>query len=170
MHRGDTQRARNPQDVNKGIIWGCCSVLQHPLHKIRPERMDGCAYNFTVENKATGYRRIRLRAVDFLVFQSAMYLSEPVSPEAAVCLSCGVAIKKQGAQGGDLAGKDKVTIALICFFLGGIGIHNFMMGETKKGVTKIVLSLCLGLGGIFALIDFIKILMDKYEVNPDKMF
>ena len=91
-----------------------------------------------------------------------------VAPNADVCLSCGVAIK--GAANGEyLAGKDKVTMALICFFLGGIGIHNFMMGETKKGVLKIVLSLCVGIGGILALIDFIKILTDKYVVDPNKM-
>lgn len=93
----------------------------------------------------------------------------PVSPEAAVCLSCGVAIKKAAA-GGDLGGKDKIVIALVCFFLGGLGIHNFMMGETKKGVVKIILSLCVGLGGLLALIDFIKILMDKYVVDPTKAF
>ena len=93
---------------------------------------------------------------------------KPVDANAEVCLSCGVAIKG-GANGDYLNGKDKITIALICFFLGGLGIHNFMLGETKKGVMKIVLSLCVGLGGIFALIDFIKILTDKYEVNPDKL-
>lgn len=86
---------------------------------------------------------------------------------AAVCLNCGVAVK---AAEGDLAGKDKVTIALICFFLGGLGIHNFLMGETKKGVVKIVASFCFGLGSILALIDFVKILMDKYVVDPDKLF
>lgn len=91
-----------------------------------------------------------------------------VAPNADVCLSCGVAIKN--AAGAYLNGKDKITIALICFFLGGLGIHNFMLGETKKGVVKIVLSPCVGIGGILALIDFIKILMDKYEVNPDKAF
>ena len=91
-------------------------------------------------------------------------------PEGAeVCLNCGVAVKGAG-NGEYLNGKDKVTMALICFFLGGLGIHNFMMGENKKGVVKIVLSLCVGLGGIFALIDFIKILTDKYEVDPDKAF
>ena len=96
-----------------------------------------------------------------------------VDPNAAVCLSCGVAIKKKGssAVSGDyLGGKDKVTMALICFFLGGLGIHNFMMGENKKGIVKIVLSLCFGIGAILALIDFIRILTDKYEVNPDKAF
>lgn len=96
----------------------------------------------------------------------------PVNAEAAVCLNCGVAIKKAAAaaNGEYLAGKDKVTMALICFFLGGLGIHNFMMGESKKGVVKIVLSLCFGLGGILALVDLIKILMDKYVVDPTKLF
>ena len=94
---------------------------------------------------------------------------ESIDANAAVCLKCGVAVKK--AAEGDLAGKDKITIALVCFFLGGLGIHNFMMGETKKGVVKIVLSMCLaGLGGILALIDLIKILMDKYVVDPEKFF
>lgn len=93
-----------------------------------------------------------------------------VSPEAAVCLSCGVAIKKAAAAGGDLGGKDKIVIALVCFFLGGLGIHNFMMGETKKGIVKIVASFCFYLGGLLALIDLIKILMDKYVVDPTKLF
>ena len=81
---------------------------------------------------------------------------QPINPNAEVCLSCGDAVKKSG---GDLAGKDKLTIALLAFFLGGIGIHNFVMGETKKGIIKIVLSLCFYIGSILALIDFIKILM-----------
>ena len=92
-----------------------------------------------------------------------------VAPGAEVCMSCGVAIKK-GGNNGDYKGMGKVGIALICFFFGGIGIHNFILGETKKGVFKIIMSLCLaGLGGLFALIDIIKILMDKYEINPDKL-
>lgn len=91
---------------------------------------------------------------------------QPVAPEAEVCLNCGVAVKKTG----NFGKYDKVTIAVICFFLGGLGIHNFMLGETKKGIIKIVFSLCFGIGAILALIDFIRILMDSYEVNPDKFF
>ncbi|MBQ6708388.1 MAG: TM2 domain-containing protein [Clostridia bacterium] len=90
-----------------------------------------------------------------------------VAPNAEVCLNCGVAIKKAAVGYGNY---DKITIALICFFLGGLGIHNFMLGETKKGIVRIVLSLCFGIGAIIALIDFVKILTDKYEINPDKAF
>lgn len=92
---------------------------------------------------------------------------QPVAENAEVCLSCGVAVKKAAA--GNLGGQDKIVMILICLFLGGIGIHNFMMGETKKGVFKIIMSFLCGIGGILALIDLIKIATNKYEVNPDKL-
>ena len=91
-----------------------------------------------------------------------------LGPGADVCLKCGVAVKNAVNSEG-LNGKDKVTIALICFFFGGFGIHNFMMGETKKGIFKIVMAFCFGISSIFALIDFIKILTDKYVADPEKL-
>lgn len=94
-----------------------------------------------------------------------------VAENAAVCLSCGVAIenKKSGNDSNYLNGQDKLIMALVCFFLGGIGIHNFIMGETKKGIFKIVMCFVCGLSAIFALIDFVKILMGSYVVNPDAL-
>ena len=55
---------------------------------------------------------------------------------AAVCLNCGFAVVDEAAkqaqeQANYLNGKDKVTVALLCFFFGGIGIHNFMLVEIK---------------------------------------
>ena len=90
---------------------------------------------------------------------------KPVEENATVCMNCGVAIKKSN----NFGSYDKITIALLCFFLGGLGIHNFILGENKKGVVKIVASLCCGFGEILALIDFIRILVDKYEVDPEKL-
>lgn len=94
---------------------------------------------------------------------------KPTPAQAAVCLNCGVATKKSSVMSGELGGQDKITMALICFFLGGFGVHNFMMGETKKGIAKLVMAFCFGISGIFALIDLIMILTDKYEVNPEKI-
>ena len=89
-----------------------------------------------------------------------------VNENAEVCLSCGCKIVNEEEKAKDsLNGQDKITMALVCFFLGGLGIHNFMMGEKKRGIIKILLSLLCGIGGILALIDFIKILTDKYEVQ-----
>ena len=90
-----------------------------------------------------------------------------IDPNATVCMNCGVAVKK--AAGDDLAGHDKIVMILVCLFLGYLGIHNFMMGETKKGVFKIIMSFLCGIGGILALIDLIKIAMGKYVVDPDKL-
>ena len=75
-----------------------------------------------------------------------------------------------GRQEPYLAGNDKTMIALLCFFLRGLGVHCFVMGETRKGIIRIVFSLLCGIGGIFALIDFIMILSDTYVVNPEAYF
>ena len=91
-----------------------------------------------------------------------------VDANADVCTSCGVATKKAAA-GEYLNGQDKIVMILVCLFLGGLGIHNFMMGETKKGIFKIVMSFLCGIGGILALIDLIKIAMGNYVVDPDKL-
>ena len=97
-----------------------------------------------------------------------------VTPEAAYCLNCGVALKANEENtkttgSANLGGHDKVTMAVLCFFLGGLGVHNFVMGETKKGVLRLLLSFICGIGGVIALIDFIKILCDTYIVDPDKL-
>ncbi len=95
---------------------------------------------------------------------------QPVAPNAAVCLSCGVAIKNTTNNSNyDVNGKDKLMMALLCFFLGGLGIHCFLLGENKKGIFRIIMSFCCGIGGIIALIDFVKILMGKYTVDPTKL-
>ena len=47
-------------------------------------------------------------------------------------------------------------LAAVCFFVGTLGIHRFMMGDTTNGVLML---LTAGGCGIWALIDFINILM-----------
>ena len=93
---------------------------------------------------------------------------QAIAPNADVCMNCGVAVKKAGGEG-NLNGQDKIVMILICFFLGGFGIHNFMMGETKKGIFKIVMSLLCGIGGILALIDLIRIAIGSYVADPTKL-
>ena len=52
----------------------------------------------------------------------------------------------------------------------GAGIFQLVvMGEIKKGVFKIVMSFVCGIGGILALIDLIRIAMDSYVVDPEKL-
>lgn len=95
-----------------------------------------------------------------------------VNPEADYCTSCGVSLRKGlGASlvGGGVNAQNKLVLILVCLFLGELGIHNFILGETKKGVFRIIMSFCCGIGYILALIDLVKIALDTYEVNPNKL-
>ena len=94
---------------------------------------------------------------------------KPVAPNADVCLACGVSVA-QKPKAGDLNGKDQTAMGLIALFLGGFGIHNFIFGETKKGILKIVLSFCFGIGFILAVIDAVRIFSGSYTVDPEKCF
>jgi hypothetical protein len=52
--------------------------------------------------------------------------------------------------------KSWIAALLLCFFLGGLGIHRFYLGYTWQGVVQLLTG---GGCGIWALIDFIRIIM-----------
>lgn len=62
-------------------------------------------------------------------------------------------------------GKSQITAAILCFFLGGLGIHDFYLGNTWGGIGKIILAITSFLIfpaialGIWVLVDFILILL-----------
>jgi len=64
-----------------------------------------------------------------------------------------------GGAGGPFSPKQKVVAALLCFFLGCFGVHRFYVGKWGTGILQI---LTLGGLGIWAFIDFILILIDKF--------
>ena len=60
------------------------------------------------------------------------------------------------------APKQWIVALLLAFFLGPLGIHNFYLGYTTKGIIQLVISLtAVGLivTGIWAFIDFIMLIM-----------
>ena len=93
----------------------------------------------------------------------------PLNDHADVCLSCGVAVPKKTGATAYLNGQDKLVMILLSLFLGGFGIHNFMMGENKKGLFRVITTFCCGIGWIFGLIDLIKIATGSYVVDPEKL-
>jgi TM2 domain-containing membrane protein YozV len=97
-----------------------------------------------------------------------------VKEGAEFCLNCGVALKKEEptVDKSKVGGQDKALMVLLALFLGGLGVHNFMLGETKKGIVRIIFSIitCGAVSWILPLIDIYKMLTDTYEVNPDKYF
>ena len=53
----------------------------------------------------------------------------------------------------------KMVLAIVCFVVGCLGVHRFMVGKIGTGVLMLV---TFGGFGIWALIDFIMILMGKF--------
>ena len=60
---------------------------------------------------------------------------------------------------GGKSDKSKTVALLLCFFLGVLGIHRFYVGKIGTGVLMLI---TLGGLGIWNLIDFIIIVMQKF--------
>lgn len=56
--------------------------------------------------------------------------------------------------------QQKSTMIIICFFVGGLGIHRLMMGYSNWWLMLITLGGC----GIWTLIDFIKIITGSMKM------
>lgn len=55
--------------------------------------------------------------------------------------------------------KDWIATLLLCFFLGGFGVHRFYVGKVGTGVLQLV---TLGACGIWTLVDFIMIAVGNF--------
>jgi len=61
-------------------------------------------------------------------------------------------------------GKSQIVAAILAFFVGGLGIHRFYLGYTWQGIVQL---LTAGGCGIWALIDFIRILTGDLKPKDD---
>lgn len=68
------------------------------------------------------------------------------------------------------APKQWIVAVLLAFFLGTLGIHNFYLGYTTKGIIQLVLTITvIGIlvSGPWALIDFIMLIMRSGSYATD---
>ena len=110
------------------------------------------------------------------------YCGEKLLDGQTVCLKCGKDVSTSNQinrntsffftynDSPNLNGHGKIGIILLCFFFGALGVHNFVMGEFKKGIVKLIASFICGLGYILSIIDFVKIILDKYTCNKESYF
>lgn len=76
--------------------------------------------------------------------------------------------------------KSQIAAALLAFFLGTLGVHNFYLGYTRKGVTQLAGTILgwftaifligfvfLAVVGVWAFVDFILILLRSGSMGRD---
>jgi len=84
-----------------------------------------------------------------------------LNENADVCLNCGTLVNKgsmQAVNSDDLT-KKGWFLAILCFFLGFLGVHRFVVGKIGTGVLWLLTAGCFGIG---ALVDFIMILCSSF--------
>jgi TM2 domain-containing membrane protein YozV len=67
----------------------------------------------------------------------------------------------------DVSEKKRLVALLLCFFLGGLGVHRFYVGKVGTGIVQIVT--LAGFLGIWPLIDFIMIIVGKFTDKQGKV-
>ncbi len=86
------------------------------------------------------------------------------------CSNCGASLNANSQQQNVVKDgeqpKHRLVAGLLGIFLGGLGIHNFYIGFTTKGVIQIIVTfITCGIGGIWGFIEGILILCGS--INAD---
>ena len=97
----------------------------------------------------------------FLLTLTATFASFPVqtaNSNTQTTVSAQVSeVSSPAAVGG---GKSQLIAAILAFAIGGLGIHRFYLGYTWQGIVQL---LTAGGCGVWALIDFVRILMGTLQ-------
>jgi uncharacterized membrane protein YvbJ len=91
-----------------------------------------------------------------------------IDDKAVVCIKCGAPTPNFTSQlgarvqnaGAAAEGYDWLTTLLLCFFVGGLGIHSFYTKKTGIGIAQLF---TLGGCGIWALVDLIMIITENFK-------
>jgi len=110
---------------------------------------------------------------------SCVSCGKPLNPNRRFCNVCGSPASAATTGQLDISeGKSKIAAALLAFFFGMFGVHNFYLGYTGKAVTQLILTLfgiplsfiiigvpILSAVGIWALIEMIFLLCGVIKVD-----
>ena len=70
------------------------------------------------------------------------------------------------ASGLPVSDRSRLAAALLCFFVGVLGIHRFYVGKVGTGLLQLV---TFGGFGIWALVDLVLILVGVFRDKQDRL-
>lgn len=82
---------------------------------------------------------------------------KPIHEKAEICPHCGVR-QPMLATASASNGRNKLTAGLLAFFLGGLGIHKFYLGQNNMGIIYLLFCWTF-IPAIIAFIESIQIFM-----------
>lgn len=92
------------------------------------------------------------------------------TPNQDVCLNCGGNVKSKGTLANGVSDKTKLIALLLWLFLGGFGIHQFYVGNNKRGVLYLImLAIAIVTCGIGGIITTVLMIIDLVQLLTDKM-
>lgn len=90
------------------------------------------------------------------------HCGRPVMEGQAICLNCGFSLEPPKSD------KSRLAAGLLGLFLGGYGVHNFYLGNTKRAVIQLLLTIfTCGLAGIWGFVEGILILTGASGYQTD---
>ena len=89
----------------------------------------------------------------------------PTTPTAPTIAAAFVPVTHDAA-GNPVSDRSRLAAALLCFFVGVLGVHRFYVGKVGTGVLQLV---TFGGLGIWALIDLILILVGTFRDKQDRL-
>ena len=86
-----------------------------------------------------------------------------IADQAAICVKCGVATGRGNASGKQPT--SRVLYVVLALLFGCLGVHNFVVGYTGRGVAQLLISVCtLFFGACFVAIWA---LVEAFTVKED---
>lgn len=90
----------------------------------------------------------------------------PAAAQAAPSLAAAFVPVSVDAQGLPVSDRSRLAAALLCFFVGVLGVHRFYVGKVGTGILQLV---TVGGLGIWALVDLILILVGSFRDKQERL-
>ena len=92
--------------------------------------------------------------------------ARPATVPAAPPISTAFLPISHDATGNPVSDRSRLAAALLCFFVGVLGVHRFYVGKVGTGILQLV---TFGGFGIWALVDLILILVGTFRDKQERL-